>query len=341
MASAALIPPFLQQGGETGRLIAAHDWNATPLGSIADWPQSLRTATALMLRSSVPMVMLWGADGIMLYNDAYSVFAGARHPRLLGSRVREGWPEVADFNDNVMKVGLAGGTLAYRDQELILYRHGRPEQVWMNLDYSPVIDDGGEAAGVIAIVVETTGRVLAERRNHFLANLSERLRNLATTRAVLTVSAELLGRHLGVDRVGYGEIAGEGEALRVVIADDWNSERSASIAGTHQLADYAAAFSHEFEAGIPIVFEDLAADSRTAGAAAERHEALGIRSMVLLPLVKEARLVGLFFAHHASPRHWREEEVKLIREVGDRTWSALGRARSRHCARVRAGCASR
>ena len=47
----------------------------------------------------------------MIYNDAYSVFAGGRHPILFGSKVREGWPEVADFNDNVMKVGLAGGTL--------------------------------------------------------------------------------------------------------------------------------------------------------------------------------------------------------------------------------------
>ena len=68
------------------------------------------------MRSPVPIVMLWGEDGVMIYNDAYSVFAGGRHPQLLGSRVREGWPEVADFNDNVMKVGLAGGTLAYRDQ---------------------------------------------------------------------------------------------------------------------------------------------------------------------------------------------------------------------------------
>jgi hypothetical protein len=52
--------------------------------------------------------------------------------------VREGWPEVADFNDDVMRVGLAGGTLSFHDQELILYRNGRPEQVFMNLDYSPV-----------------------------------------------------------------------------------------------------------------------------------------------------------------------------------------------------------
>jgi PAS domain S-box-containing protein len=35
----------------------------------------------------------------------------------------------------------------------------------MNLDYSPVIDEAGYPAGVIAIVVETTERVLANRRN--------------------------------------------------------------------------------------------------------------------------------------------------------------------------------
>jgi hypothetical protein len=46
------------------------------------------------------------------------LFAGGRHPNLLGSMVREGWPEVADFNDRVMKVGLAGGTLAFKDRSL-------------------------------------------------------------------------------------------------------------------------------------------------------------------------------------------------------------------------------
>lgn len=78
--------------------------------------------------------------------------------------MREGWPEVADFNDHVMKVGLSGGTLAFQDQELTLYRHGRPEQVWMNLDYSPVVDEEGRPIGVIAIVVETTAKITAERR---------------------------------------------------------------------------------------------------------------------------------------------------------------------------------
>jgi PAS domain S-box-containing protein len=153
---------FLRGGGELAELIAAFDWSRS-LGPLDAWPGSLKTTVGLILHSPVPIVLLWGADGIMLYNDAYSVFAGGRHPRLLGSKVREGWPEVADFNDNVMKVGLAGGTLAYKDQELTLHRTGRPEQVWMNLDYSPVIDESGEPGGVVAIVVETTDRVLAER----------------------------------------------------------------------------------------------------------------------------------------------------------------------------------
>lgn len=156
-------PQFLPSSGELGRLINAHDWTATPLGPIEAWPQSLKTVTGMLLLSPVPIVLLWGEAGTMIYNDAYSVFAGGRHPQLLGSEVRQGWPEVADFNDNVMKVGLAGGTLAYKDQELTLHRNGRPESVLMNLDYSPVLDESGHPAGVIAIVVETTERVRAER----------------------------------------------------------------------------------------------------------------------------------------------------------------------------------
>jgi len=112
----------------------------------------------------VPIVTCWGADGVMIYNDAYSGFAGGRHPRLLGSRVREGWPEVAEFNDHMMRTVLGGATLSYTDQELTLLRSGRPEQVRMNLDYSPVIGPGGKPEGVIAIVVETTAKVQAETR---------------------------------------------------------------------------------------------------------------------------------------------------------------------------------
>ena len=166
---------FLSHDGELAQLIAAFDWASTSLGAIGTWPQGVKAVVSLILQSPVPIVTLWNEDGVMIYNDAYSVFAGGRHPQLLGSKVREGWPEVADFNDNVMKVGLSGKTLAYSDQELTLHRRGSPEQVWMNLDYSPIMDETGRPFGVMAVVVETTGKVRAERQ---LRGERERLRKM-------------------------------------------------------------------------------------------------------------------------------------------------------------------
>jgi PAS domain S-box-containing protein len=191
-------------GGEAGELIQTYDWSATPLGAIETWPNSLRAVTNMLLLSPVPIVLLWGEDGVMIYNDAYSEFAGSRHPSLFGSKVREGWSEIADFNDNVMKVGLSGQTLSYENQELTLQRRGSPAPVWMNLHYSPVVDESGKPAGVLAIVVETTANVLAQRQ---LLHSEQRFRafTTATTDIVYRMSAdwkelqELDGRNLLLD----------------------------------------------------------------------------------------------------------------------------------------------
>jgi PAS domain S-box-containing protein len=150
--------------GEMAGRIRAFDWSRTELGRLDSWPQSLISAVQLMLASPLPMVMLWGRPGYMIYNDAYSKFAGGRHPYLLGSPVELGWPEVAEFNRHVVDTCLAGGTLSYRGKELVLLRDGVPEDVWLDLYYSPVADDEGKPAGVMAMVVDTTEHVISERR---------------------------------------------------------------------------------------------------------------------------------------------------------------------------------
>ena len=222
---------FLKGKGEITALIRAFDWSATPLGPLERWPQSLKTATAILLRSPVPIVMLWGPEGVMIYNDAYSVFAGGRHPRLLGSNVREGWPEVADFNDNVMKVGLNGGTLAYKDQELTLYRSGAPEQVWMDLDYWPVLDESGAPAGVICTVVETTERVKADaalreseaRLRELNADLERKIIERTQARGLTwQVSPDLLG---ALNSQGYFETSNP--AWETTLG--WTEEEVASL----------------------------------------------------------------------------------------------------------------
>jgi PAS domain S-box-containing protein len=215
---AATPSPFPPGDGEMARLMRAYDWSSTSLGAISSWPQSLKTITAFLLDSPLPIVLLWGPDGIMLYNDAYSVFA--RGTGKLGNKVLEGWPEVADFNANVLRVGLSGQTLAYRDQELTLYRNGRAEQVWMNLDYSPVRDESGSPAGVVAIVVETTERVLADRRA-----ATEQERQRQSLRQMPGFAAILTGPNLVFEYVNdaYVEISERaqfvGRRFRDVFAD--------------------------------------------------------------------------------------------------------------------------
>ncbi|MFD1789847.1 ATP-binding protein [Sphingomonas floccifaciens] len=316
-------PVFLNGGGECGRLIAARDWSATPLGPIAGWSQPLRTATALLLRSPVPIVMLWGDEGVMIYNDAYSGFAGGRHPDLLGSNVREGWPEVADFNDNVMRVGLAGGTLNYRDQELTLHRHGRPEQVWMDLDYSPVPDEDGAPAGVICILAETTERVAAERRTAFLLSLSDRLRPLTTPAEITSLAADLIGEQMDASRVFYAEIA---DGRMTVERDFTNGVKS--IVGEHCLKAFGPDLLNAYRLGTPVVARDVPGDMRLSDLARAGLAERQVGAFIDVVLFEEERWVGLLAVQSAEPRDWTAAEESLVQEVGERLKSAIERARA-------------
>ncbi len=206
-------PGFLGASSELGGLIAELDWSNTSLGPIENWPEVVKTTVALILQSPVPIVTLWGEKGVMIYNDAYARFAGGRHPQILGKDVLDGWPEAADWNRIVMeKVLHLGETLSFQDQELALDRHGRAEPVWMNLDYSRVVDEGGVPAGVIAIVVETSAKVRAEQQ---LRGERERLKqmfNMAPGFAALLEGPDhrfVMANRAYLDLVGGREVVGK------------------------------------------------------------------------------------------------------------------------------------
>jgi DNA-binding NarL/FixJ family response regulator len=85
----------LAGGGQMGALTRAFDWASHPLGAVPNWPQSLQTAISICLESRFPILIWWGADLFMLYNDAYSSILGSvKHPRALGQRGAECWPEI-------------------------------------------------------------------------------------------------------------------------------------------------------------------------------------------------------------------------------------------------------
>src|SRR6478672_12681567 len=88
------VPVFLSGGGEVGALMRTHDWSTSPLGAPEQWPQSLRSVVGLILNSKFPMFVAWGPELGFIYNDAYAVILGAKHPKAMGARFEDIWREI-------------------------------------------------------------------------------------------------------------------------------------------------------------------------------------------------------------------------------------------------------
>ena len=149
--------------GELARLCRERDWAATPLGPVDTWPQSLRTAAALVVQGSFPMMLAWGPELVQIYNDGYREMLGNKHPAALGQPVPVAWSEVWPDIQPLFERSMAGETVHLRDLPLQVWRADRPEDVWFTFSYSPVRDERGGVGGVLDTVFETTGEMALRR----------------------------------------------------------------------------------------------------------------------------------------------------------------------------------
>ena len=151
-----------------GARVRALDWSRTPLGPIGRWPQSLRTPLSMMLSSKAQIILFWGPEYVVFYNDAYRPVFGAKHPDTLGMPGRIAWSEIWDTGVNLHAlldgVVRTGEAFSARDLLFVLERNGFDEETYFDVSYDPVRDESGAVAGVFCIVTETTGRVVGERR---------------------------------------------------------------------------------------------------------------------------------------------------------------------------------
>jgi len=155
---------FAGQSGDIVELIRRFDWAGTPLGPISDWPDVLISSTRLILSSPTPIVLLCGARGVLIYNDAYATFAGLRHPQIFGLPAEDAWPEIADWNRHVIDMGMAGKSMSQENLYLPLRRPGLQDDAWMNLYYNPLLDAAGQSHGMMCIVVETTSQMIVTQQ---------------------------------------------------------------------------------------------------------------------------------------------------------------------------------
>ncbi|MBV8190813.1 MAG: sensor histidine kinase [Alphaproteobacteria bacterium] len=156
-----------------GALMRTFDWSKTPLGDPAGWPDPLKMAVATCLASRFPMVVWWGPELLMLYNDAWQPILGdTKHPAGLGRPGKESWPETWPIVGVQFENALRGEASWSENLLLASDRHGYLEECYFTYSHSPLRDSSGAVRGVLTAVAETTASVLTQRRLRTLQALS-------------------------------------------------------------------------------------------------------------------------------------------------------------------------
>lgn len=213
----------LAGGGAMGASMRAVDWDRTPLGPVASWPQSLRTALSMMLDAPLAMAIAWGPEFRWFYNDRYQPILGARHPHALGTPGAEIFPETWDAIGPELARVVCGQPVVCEGCYLPLGRGGHRAVGRFTLSHSPIRDETGGIGGVLVIATEAARQVESERPPSAIdaAHDLEAPRAAAATRDALAAQRRLheLFEHIPA-------------SIAVVRADDLTFE----MANRHYLA---------------------------------------------------------------------------------------------------------
>jgi PAS domain S-box-containing protein len=224
-------------------------------------------------------------------------------------------------------VGVPGG--ASRDAGRRVRRAGAQDYIGKDWTSPPALGRAIEnACESWAMARELRQRKEALRlvtdRETFRSAFSDATRDLTDQQALKRVASLLLGLHLRVNRVMYGEVVGE---ENVVIGPSYVNGVHL-IEGSYRLEDYGPSQVTTLRSGDNVVVSDMRSDdgySDSEKAACARME---IVANLGIPILKNGRLVAVLGVHQNAPRHWTPEDMAIAREIAERTWSAVEHARS-------------
>lgn len=164
------------------------------------------------------------------------------------------------------------------------------------------------------------------REDGFLLAWSDAVRFTSDPEAILSETVRRLGRRLGATRVNYAEADAAGAALRV--ESDWTDGVASVAGGVFPVEALGEAVIRAHLGGEPFQSEDMQADPRVGPEARALYASVQVRGALTAPLVKEGRLLAVLSVQQSAPRAWSAAEVRLVREVAERTWAVLERARA-------------
>jgi len=324
---------WLQSYGEMAERVRRHDWDSTPLGPPAQWPDVLKTTVALSLASHFPQAIVWGPDLITLYNDAFMPILGSK-PEALGRPFNEVWREAWSEIGPIVGAAFDGQATFIENFPLVIERGGGPEQAYFTFCYSPIRDQFGKVVGMLDTVTETTATVFMTQRLAVLDAIGSAVANATDPQAIMAATARILAAHLNLSNCAYADMDEDEDGF--TIRGDWARAGSPSIVGHYRLADFGRLAVANLGAGKPLVINDNLAELAPEEAAA--FQSIGIAATICVPLIKNGRLTALMAIHDKTPRIWSSNDLALLLEVTERSWAHIERARAD--AAVREGLAA-
>ncbi|PVF95897.1 hypothetical protein CPB86DRAFT_737923 [Serendipita vermifera] len=170
--------PRALEGHSMFEMIEAFPWETTSLGPKASWDPCLRQASQLILTYPYPAALWWGDELVTFYNDPYSVMLTTKHPRIFGQAGMEAWGEIWDTLGPALTVCMKGIPVFKQDDLLFMDRleseTQRLEETYHTWSWVPILGQDGKFAGIFNTTVETSSKVIAERRMSTLQTLGNR-----------------------------------------------------------------------------------------------------------------------------------------------------------------------
>ena len=168
------------------------NWASTPLGPIETWSTELRGMCNLIMASPHPAAMYWGPEHVAIYNEAYILLAGSKHPNLMGQGYRKAWPEIWDEVEAVFESAVKTGQATMKDDDCLFISRSAGEnleETYFSWSIIPLVGSDGSVVGLYNPAFEKTRRKVAERRMFTLRELGDRT---ATARDLKSFWTEVL-----------------------------------------------------------------------------------------------------------------------------------------------------
>ena len=188
-------------------------------------------------------------------------------------------------------------------------------------------DASGQPVRLPGLSFDITERRQYEARQAFLLELADGLRGLDDPQALLDLAVARLGRHLGVARAGYAEVAADQQTMRVLCGYNDNVK---PLNETLPMDRFGTGNAARVRQGLTVVQNDVTQDAANNTGTFRQ---LGTRGVISVPLVRDGLLRATLWVATVLPRAWEPGEITLVEDVAGRLWDALERARAERALR--------